>query len=302
MDTAPASSGLTFRIGSLADPATRDGVLDLLRDIFELDFGPACAPWPWHEGDGYRAYSWMDGDVIAANVSSRPLPLIVGGREVAAGQLHAVATRPEYRRRGLFGDLMARVLEDADSRFECVLLYSATPDLYRPFGFRPLVENRFRGRLEPGASLPGAGGRELSLTEPDDIAILCAAFARRQPVSRHLGLVANGDVFVANALAHPGWRLTWLTEAMALVVWERAGGMARLHDIVAARMPSAAQLAATLGLGQPAAEIDVLFPPDLLAGSFIPARHLPEDDDILCVRGPFAIEGTPFMLPLTALS
>jgi hypothetical protein len=46
----------------------------------------------------------------------------------------------------------------------------------------------------------------------------------------------------------------------------------------------------------------VLFPPDLLAGSFTPVRHVPEDDDILCARGPFTIEGTPFMLPLTAMS
>lgn len=148
--------GLRFRIGSLADPVTRAGILRLLRDIFELDFGPACDLWPWHEDDGYRAYSWMDGDIIAANVSSRPLPLIVGGRAVAALQIHAVATRPAYRRRGLFSHLMTRVLEDADRRFECVLLYSGTPDLYGPFGFRPLVEHRFRGRLEPGASLPGA--------------------------------------------------------------------------------------------------------------------------------------------------
>lgn len=292
--------GLNFRIGSPADPATRAGVLGLLRDIFEIDLAPLDRLGMWH--DGYRAFSWMDGEVIAANVSSRPLPLIVGGRAVAALQIHAVATRPAYRRRGLFGDLMTRVLEAADRRFECVLLYSGTPDLYQPFGFRPLVEHRFRGRLERGASLPATGGRDLSLTDPDDVAILRAAFARRQPVSRHLGLVANGDVFVANALAHPGWRLTWLADVQALVVWERAEGITRLHDIVAAQTPSAAQLAATLGIDKPASEIEILFPPDLLAGSFTPVPHLPEDEDILCVRGPFAIEGTPFMLPLTAMS
>lgn len=303
MDAMRIHPGLAFRIEGLADPAARAGILDLLRDIFDLDFGPACALWPWHEQDGYRAYSWMDGGVIAANVSSRPLPLIVGGRAVAGLQIHAVATRPAYRGRGLFKDLMIRVLDDADGRVECMLLYSATPELYRPFGFRPLVEHRFRGRLSAEAPSGPAASRDLSLSDPDDLSILRAAFARRQPVSRHLGLVANGDVFVANALAHPRWRLTWLPDVQALVVWERAGDMTRLHDVVAAQMPSAARLVATLGLHEaPSPAIEVLFPPDLLDGTFVPFPHIAEDGDRLCVRGPFAIEGTPFMLPLTAMS
>jgi predicted N-acetyltransferase YhbS len=296
---------LTFRIDNLADPAKRAAWLDLLRDIFEIDLAAFSRLGIWPEG--YRAFSWMDGDVIVANVSCRPLPLMIGGKPVAAGQIHAVATRPSYRRRGLFHDLMRRVLDYADARFECVLLYSAIPPLYRPFGFRPLPEHRFRGRL----SLTGAAGkvprrRALSLASPEDVALLRDLFARREPASHHLGLVGNEDIFVANALAHSEWRLTWLPDDDALVVWDRADGVTRLHDIVASRMPRASLLASVLELDavrdDRSAEIELLFPPDRLDGQFAPVPQVPEDHDILCVRDPFAIEGTPFMLPLTAVS
>jgi predicted N-acetyltransferase YhbS len=296
---------LAFRIDNLAAPKDRAAWLDLLRDIFEIDLAAFCRLGIWPEG--YRAFSYMDGDVIAANVSCRPLPLIVGGRPVAAGQIHAVATRPEYQRRGLFHDLMRRVLDCADARFECVLLYSEIPALYRPFGFRPLPEHRFRGRLElTGAADESPRSRALSLAASEDVALLRDLFARREPVSQLLGLVGNEDIFAATALAHPGWHLTFLPDNEALVVWDRADGITRLHDIVARRMPTASVLASVLELDAArdgrSAELELLFPPDQLAGSFAPVPHVPEDHDILCVRGPFAVEGTPFMLPLTAVS
>ncbi len=304
-----ARDGLTYRVDGLVDPAKRAAWVELLRDIFELDLAEFSRLGVWDAG--YRAFSWMDGEIIAANVASRPLPLMVGGRRVAAGQIHSVATRPAWRGRGLFNDLMGRLLADADRRFECLLLYSGTPELYRPFGFRPLGEHRFRGRLEiGGAATRQVRIRELSLREPADLATILRLFAARRPVSDRLGLVGNADILVATALGHPGWRLAHLPDHDALVVWERADGITRLHDIVAPEIPSAGTLAAILGPGADggaAAGIEVLFPPDLLPpelieGDFAPVPHLPEDEDILCVRGPFAIEGTKFMLPLTAVS
>lgn len=297
--------GLVFRIDGLADPARRAAWVDLLRDIFESDFAQFSRLGIWN--DGFRDFSWMDGDVIAANVATRPLPLVVGGRRVAAGQIHSVATRPAYRRRGLFTDLMRRALADADTRFECVLLYTNTPELYRPFGFGPLREHRFRGRLHAdGATAHRPRAIELSIRDAQDRSTILGLFAERRPVSDRLGLVDNRDIFVINALFHQDWRLSFLPEEKALVVWDRLDGATRLLDIVGRRVPSPSVLASTLELppkpDDRSSEFDVLFPPDLLDGTFTPFPHIGEEDDILCVRGPFAIEGTPFMLPLTALS
>ena len=72
---------------------------------------------------------------------------MVNGKVVRAAQLHAVATRPNWRRRGLFTDLMTRVLDYADGRFDRLLLFTAEPALYEPFGFRHLPQHIFTGRL-----------------------------------------------------------------------------------------------------------------------------------------------------------
>ncbi len=294
------SCELVFRVDNLADPARRIAWVALLRDIFDIDLEAYSQLGIWHPG--FRAFSWMDGEVIAANVSIRPLPLLAGGRIVPAAQIHAVATRPAFRRRGLFTDLMARVLDYASARFEALLLFTATPDLYWPFGFRELAQHRFVGALGAGSTdwmTPAA--RPLSLASADDRALVLALHARRQPVSERFGLCGNGDVFIANALYRPDWHLDYLEREDALVVWSRAGGEMRLIDIVAPRMPTGAQLVRVLGLA-PSAELHVRFPPDRLGGVFRAVPHVPEHEDYLMIRGPLAVAGQPLMLPDTALS
>lgn len=291
-----AATSVTFRIEAFADHQARGPWLDLLRDIFAIDLGTASALNVWHEG--YRAFSYWDGPVIAANISCRPLPLMMAGRKVAAGQIHAVATRPAYRRRGLFQDLMQRVLAYCEGRMDPLFLYTATPQLYAPFGFRPLTEHGYRGTLADGDLLIPVTTRNLSLNDPHDLSLVRRLFAVRTPASDVFGLYRNEDIFVANALAHTGWQLTYLAAEDVLVIWDEGGERRRLIDFAGSNPPSQPALRALLGSG----EIDVLFPPDRLKGSFRPFRHAPEDDDFLMVRGPFLAEGRPIMLPLTALS
>jgi hypothetical protein len=45
--------------------------------------------------------------------------------------------------------------------------------------------------------------------------------------------------------------------------------------------------------------VEVYFARDRLDADLTPERHLLFDDDYLMVRGDFAVEGTPFMLPLS---
>ena len=293
--------GLTLRIDDLADPAKRVAWADLLQDIFELDMADFLAfdIWP----AGFRAFSYLDGSVIVANISCKPTPLMIGGRHVMAGELQGVATRPAYRRRGLVRDLMRHVLAYAEGRYECLFLYTGIPDFYRRFGFRRLDEHRFRGRLslQPGHR-PSPSRCDLSLARPQDVALIRTLFARRQPVSDVLGLIGNEGIFVHTTLMHPDWRLSYLPEQDVLIVWDQPDGIIRLLDIVGSQIPSMAILDAIINPAGDRVEIDVLFPPDRLDGSFRPIPQTPPDHDILMVRGPFDIEGQPFMLPLTAVA
>lgn len=299
--TAPGH--LTFRVDSLADPVKRVAWVSLLHDIFGIDFSSfsALGIWP----DDYRAFSYLDGDVIAANICCNPLPLRVKGRDVLAGQLQGVATRPVYRRQGLFHDLMTRVLAFADTRYEFLLLYTETPALYQPFGFRLVVEHGFRGRFRPaGIDVTGLSIRSLSVVEPADISLIRRLFTGRQPISDTLGIIDNEGVFFDNLLLWPGLRLSYLPAEDVLIVWDKEGtdGRPRLIDLVGAAWPSMDILAAVMQLPVPDAEVDILFPPDRLSGTFSSLPYVHRDGDLLMARGPFAIEHEAFMLPLTALS
>jgi len=299
--TSPAN--LTFRIDNLLDPAKRVAWVSLLRDIFGIDFSSfsALGIWP----DDYRAFSYLDGDVIAANICCNPLPLRVKGRDVLAGQLQGVATRPAYRRRGLFQDLMTRVLAFADTRYEFLLLYTETPTLYQPFGFRLVAEHGFHGRFRlAGIDVTGLVIQPLSVVEPADLSLIRRLFTGRQPISDTLGIIDNEGVFFGNLLLRPGLRLSYLPVEDVLVVWDIEGtdGRSRLIDLVGAAWPSMDILAAVMQLPAPDAEVDILFPPDRLNGTFSALPHVHEEGDLLMVRGPFAIEHEAFMLPLTALS
>lgn len=292
---------LVFRIDAMDGQARRGPWLDLLRDVFAIDLAAYSALDIWHPG--YRAFSYWAGDVIAANVSIRPLPLLVDGQIVPAAQLHAVATRPQWRRRGLFADLMTRVLAYAEGRFDRLLLFTAHCDLYRPFGFRHLPQHSFSGFLDAAPDADSARAwRRLDLADADDRALILALHAAREPVSRVLAPVDNGDIFIANALGRPDWQLRYLAAAHVLVVVEPRGMQKRLIDIVAPAWPTTATVAKALDLAPTDLELEILFPPDRLAGDFRAFPYTPEDDDHLMIRGPLANEGAAIMLPLTALS
>jgi len=299
--TIPAN--LTFRIDNLADPVTRTAWVSLLRDIFGLDFSAfsALGIWP----DDYRAFSYLDGELIAANICCNPLPLRVKGRDILAGQLQGVATRPAYRRQGLFHDLMDRVLAFAGARYEFLLLYTETPALYHPFGFRLVTEHGFQGRFRlAGTDVAGLSIRSLSGGEPADISLIRRLFTGRQPMSDTLGIIDNEGVFFANLLLRPTLRLSYLPAFDVLVVWDKegTGGRSRLIDLIGAAWPPMDVLAVVMQLPAPDATIDILFPPDRLSGTFSPLPYTHEDGDLLMARGPFTVDHEVFMLPLTALS
>ncbi|MDY0884587.1 GNAT family N-acetyltransferase [Dongia soli] len=292
--------GLTYRCDDLTDPAKRVAWVELLQEIFGIDLGPFSALniWP----PDYRAFSYLDGEAMAANVSLRPMPMMIGGRRVEVGQIQSVATRPAYRRRGLFGDLMRRMLAEADRHYECQMLYTVSPDLYMPFGFRPLTEHYFRGQLHVAAGDAGDLRIErLDIGREEDRATILGLFNRRRPVSDHFGLCDDHAIFLANLLARRDWHLSFLPAEQALIVWEQRDRTTRLLDIVAPRIPPMASIAAALELSE-MTEIKILFPPDRLVGNLTAAPYKTDDNVILMVRGPFAIEGTPFMLPPTAES
>ncbi|TPQ50872.1 GNAT family N-acetyltransferase [Prosthecomicrobium hirschii] len=299
--TSPTAP-LTFRTGFAADPAARAAVAALLKPVFEIDIAPLERLGGWE--DGSVPFAWFEGDACIANVTAHPKPMILQGKAVTPWSIVSVATRPDRRGRGLFGDLMARALAHCDRETDLVILGTATPDLYRPFGFRPIGEHAFAG--PPPAPVPasGLGARRLDLADDADAARLVALFGDRAPVSTICGLLADRPFFMLKALEEPHIALAWLEALRVVAAIETDGTCLRLLDVVGPAIPPLAAILAELGtglggqrLGGRPSRIEVYFPPDRLAWQ--PAEIMPEDSGWM-VRGPWPLDGVPAMFsPMT---
>ena len=290
---------------------------------------PRCAPpaldprlaallgrvWPALPAAAARAaalgFRWADvstpfvrwqGDRAIAHVGVIDLPLVIDGRRVRVGSVHAVCTDPALRGQGHCRALLEEALAFCDARYETVVLTTLIPDLYARFGFRPLPEHGFVRRV---ASLRAARCdpplRALSADAPDDVRLLRRLLARRAPVSARVGSLEGGTVLIVALL------LTWGDfsrvhhhEALDVVtVHEVRDRTLLLYDVVGPTLPPLERL--TEGID--ADRVVVLFPPERLGGHFDPepwdharAQSLGYGDDtILMARGPF-VESGPFML------
>ena len=277
---------------------------DLLRQIFELldlafpgmslsDQERLARPLGCRWEKVSTPFVYWDGERPVSHVGVLEIPLMLEGREVRAGGVHAVCTHPDFRGRGLYKALMSDVMRWCEHRYQTVVLTTSQPPLYEPFGFRVVPESRFVGSLAPGAQ--GRGLRQLDFGRAFDVALLREILPVRAPVSHFLGVVRDQSVFAFNEARRP---LHYAGELDVVVSLEIEGTTLRLFDVAGQKMPHLAQIVKMVP--QPIERVEVYFCPDQLAGDLAPELHTLGGDDWLMVRGEFPPEGRPCMLPRTA--
>ena len=284
--------GPEFRSGYTEDASGRAAIKRLLREQFALELDEFEARGFWDPG--YLPFSYFEGDRVVSNVSLFPMPLMVAGRTVAAAGIQSVATVPEYRGRGLIRELMERVLEYADRRYEVILLFADEPEMYRRFGFRALGEHYFTAKA-PEVE-PRRPARRLSLDEQEDVELMRGLLARRTPVSRRFGLLRHSSMFFLNLLIGSFGDPLYLPHHDVLMVARVTGEVARIYDIVASEIPDRRGLLAALERAPE--RIEVFFPPDRLGWRFEALTY--RKPGCFMVRGRLEVEGEPLMLPPTA--
>ncbi len=238
---------------------------------------------------------WQGGR-LAAHVGIIELPLVVLGRPVRAGSVHAVATRPDLRRRGLCRLLMEEVLRFGEERHEMLLLTTEHPEYFTPFGFRHVREHRFTVTCRPSVRFSGSL-RRLDLDDPDDLTRLHRLLDSRAPVSEVVGVGPEKAVFLFNE----GHRPLYLSEDLDVVVClEPDGPRLRLYDVVGPEIPPLEALVARWPA--PLEDVALHFAPDRLAPGAVAEPYLLDHDgpSYLMVRGPFAAEAAAFTLPRSA--
>ncbi len=123
-----------FQRSYSSDPTLFERLFDLIDIAFPYlremaRSGPGLGP-PWEAQS--TPFVRFDGDIAVTHVGLWEIPFVLMGRQVRVGGIHAVCTRPEYRRRGYFRQVMQEALSYCDRRYETVLLYTAHPELNSP--------------------------------------------------------------------------------------------------------------------------------------------------------------------------
>jgi predicted acetyltransferase len=173
----------------------REAIANLAGLAFNFVLSPEVVSLP----DSLCAY---DGERVVGSCRAIPLHQWFGGARVPCAGVGAVAVLPEYRGRGVGGNLMRELLERRRLQGDVVsTLYPANAQLYRKLGYdygglRP----EFNALL---TDLPPSSG-EVRAMAKGDTADVMACFSRF--AAGHNGPVETADParFTDHALAHAG--------------------------------------------------------------------------------------------------
>ena len=314
-----------YRQSYLDDPELLGRVFELLETAFPgigahveaagvlgLDWGKTSTP-----------FVRIEGGQIVSHVGVLALPLIIDGKEVSAAGIHAVCTHPDYRKRGYYRAVMSEAVEWWEQHFETAVLFTDSPGLYEPFGFRVVPESYFvvsevasgpsrtpiadsEGYLRHteaitpnrrnGMGHPQQRGlRRLDWSCRDDVALLRRLVRERQPVSNRLGVASEEAVFAFNAVNMPMW---YAEELDTIICFKQEGQTVRIFDVVASKLPTWAELAEYLPAGTD--RVEIYFCPDGLGLESSAGPCAVSGDDVIMVRGPFVPDSQPKMFPRTA--
>ncbi len=232
-------------------------------------------------------------DIAIAHVGVLELPMHLMGQPVTVGGIHAVCTRPEFRRRGYYREVMEEVLGYCANRYDTLILTTSQPEFYEPFGFRVVGEHLF---TTPCNSIGYSDGfRLLNTSDTHDLKLLHRLLETREPVSNVVGIVKEKPVFLFYEGTSP---LRYAEDLDLIVSMEVEDTRLKLFDLVGTRI---CPLSAILErLPQRIEAVEIYFSPDRLNADVQAFPHKFDGDSLLMVRGAFAAEGEQFMLPRSA--
>jgi GNAT superfamily N-acetyltransferase len=266
--------GLVFRQAYCDDPQARTAFKSFLIDIFGLDLTEweRCGYWD----ERYVPYSLFDtGGRIVASSSLYSMDAVLDGRRCVMGQISAMGTRPEFRRRGLARQLLEGAMLDAAAHgYAGTFLFASDEALpfYRRCGFAPVAEEAPTLTV---TSLPPArsGIRRLDPADPADRALVYRLASERAPVSNLLS-AGTPKLVMVHFLYTLAERTFHIADLDAIVAFGVHDGVLTLYDVIAREMPTLAAIHPYLA-GEPHREIVFHFMPDRLDVTPTGFRPLP---------------------------
>jgi len=283
-----------MKLSYTSNPELTEPLFDLLDTVFPglrdaaAQLSKLGASWeaistPWVAFENGRPIS---------HVGVIEIPLILNGRPVTVGSVHAVATHPDHRRRGHYGRLMREVIADTAGHLDTLILTTENPEYYEPFGFRYLAEHEFTADV-PLTDGPGKA-RVLRLGERADLDLVHRLLGTRDTLSNVVGVGAAQAVFLFNEARKT---ILYVDDLDVMVCAEEAGDHLHVYDVVGPRTPVFEDLRPYLP--GPFGGVVFHYPPDRMHVDTVPRERVLDQDgpSYLMARGPFDTGGRPFTLP-----
>ncbi len=286
-----------FQRSFAEDPSISDRLFNLLEIVFpEIKISDAAqvgrtlgASWE----SASTPFIRLHDDVAISHVGVLEIPMQLMGQNITVGGIHAVCTHPEYRRRGYYREVMEEVLDYCENRYDTLVLTTAQPELYQPFGFRVVGEHIFIAKCDSAGGTDGF--RLINTSDTNDVKLLHRLLEIREPVSNIVGIVNEKAVFCVNEGRNP---LYYAPDLDVIICMEIKDTQLQLFDVVGTRICSLAEILERIP--ERIQEVAIYFSPDRLNADVQALSHILDGDSLLMVRGNFAAEGEKFMLPRSA--
>ena len=223
------------------DYCSDKGCRERLYPLFDKVFGISSDVlsdfyWRGFWDETYRPYTLFEDNCAIANVSRFDLPMLVAGKPISAAGVQSVMTHPDYRGRGLMKNLFEVMLRDIDSSAEFSLLFTESPRLYTPFGFRVLPETYFMTRYEHNGQCLEQPCRRLDPFDPTNTGRIKELLRIRVASSEQFFPLRYTPSFFLNLYNHQAQeRLYYADDVHAILVFSVKDDTLELYDLIASK-------------------------------------------------------------------
>jgi GNAT superfamily N-acetyltransferase len=203
----------------------------LANNTFGIDFEKWYQMGLWN--DRYIPYSYIDGDKVVANISVNVMEIILEGKSKSAVQIGTVMIDPDYRGRGLAGNLMKKVLSDYEDEYELIYLFANEDvlDFYPKFGFKNIKESKFVLEVSTDR-VDDSSIRKLDINNKPDLDIVRRLARERRSLSNILSAAKAEHILTWYAVNIFPNHTYYIEEADTIVMFDEEENKLQVYDII----------------------------------------------------------------------
>ncbi|MBU8880964.1 GNAT family N-acetyltransferase [Bacillus sp. FJAT-29790] len=274
---------------------------ELAKIVFQLDFSDWYERGCWDEN--YICYSYVDKDQVIANASINKMGVVLGGEEYKAIQIGTVMTHPNYRNKGLSGNLMNHIIQKYEKEYDFLYLFAnqTVLNFYPKFGFKSIQESNFSLKSselfkQHRKSYPPM--RLLNTLDSADFNIMERLAKERIPVSSIVGVTNNQHLLMFYFILVFNDAIYYIEDEDTIIIFKHEDKHLHLFDIIGKNRVDIDAILSRISADE-TETISFYFTPDFKSND-IHTELIKENDATLFVRPLLKELPKHFLLPLTS--